>query len=264
MEFTRKPSKAFSDLVEIVETLRRECPWDREQTHESIKELLIEETYEAIDSIEKRDFDELKKELGDLLLHVVFHSVMAQENAHFAIEDVVYGLQDKLIARHPHVYGKMEAKTEAKTKEEVLQNWETNKLKEKNRKSILEGVPDQLPGLLCAQRMQEKVSTVGFDWPKTEQAWEKVEEELQEWKEAVLSGDKEHARMEFGDFLFSLVNVGRFLALSAEDSLRQTNHKFKRRFQYLEEELKNQGIALKDAGLEQMDALWEEAKSKGL
>lgn len=252
-----KPSRKFEDLVELVSILRKECPWDRKQTHESIKDNLIEEAYEAIDALDEGDFDEFKKELGDLMLHVVFHSKMASETETFDIGDVIYVLMEKLIRRHPHVFGTTEVNGET----EVAENWENIKLKE-GKKSTLDGLPKQLPALIRAQRMQEKAANVGFDWPEWKQAWEKLEEEIQEFKETIEQKDPQKSVDEFGDVLFSMVNVARYFDLVAEDSLRKTNSKFEYRFKYIEEALKKEGKLLKDATLEEMDVLWDEAKMK--
>ncbi len=257
MEATKK----FDDLVEIIRILRKECPWDRKQTHDSIKDNLIEEAYEAVEAIDEKDFDELKKELGDVLLHVVFHSRMATEEDHFSIEDVVYSIQEKLIRRHPHVFGDAIADDE----QQVAENWETIKIKE-GKESILDGIPGNLPALIRAQRMQEKAANVGFDWPQTDsgkqKVWEKLEEELSELKTELENGDVDKSREEFGDLLFSLVNVGRFFDLNAEDSLRQTNKKFVNRFQHIERELMKEDKKISEVTLEEMDRHWNEAKSQ--
>lgn len=250
-----KPSRKFEDLVELVAILRRECPWDRKQTHESIKDNLIEEAYEAIEAIDNQDFDEFRKELGDLLLHVLFHSKMADEKNEFEVGDVIETLMEKLIRRHPHVFGDTAVNGEA----EVSENWENIKLKE-GKKSTLDGLPVQLPALIRAQRMQEKAANVGFDWPEWEQAWEKLDEELDEFKATLKEKNVERSSDEFGDVLFSLVNVSRYFELNAEDSLRKTNAKFEKRFRYIEQKLKEEGKALKDATLGEMDAYWNEAK----
>lgn len=250
-----QPSKNFEDLVELVSILREKCPWDRKQTHESIKDNLIEEAYEAIEALDNQDFDEFKKELGDLLLHVVFHSKMAQESARFDIGEVIFTLMEKLIRRHPHVFGSTKVDDES----QVAENWENIKLKE-GKKSTLDGLPAHLPALIRAQRMQEKAANVGFDWPEWNLAWEKLDEELSEFKEALKSKNAESLSDEFGDVLFSLVNVSRYFELNAEDSLRKTNAKFEKRFRYIEQKLKEQGKTLKDSTLEEMDVFWEEAK----
>lgn len=251
-----KATKSFDDLVEIVKILRKECPWDRKQTHESLKDHLIEEAYETIEAIDAKDFKELEKELGDVLLQIVFHSIIANEQEFFDIDDVVYAIQQKMIRRHPHVFGD----TEAADAKQVSENWESIKLKE-GKKSILEGIPRQLPALIRARRMQEKAANVGFDWPEKEQVWEKLEEELQEFKETLDEGDPDKQQEEFGDLLFSLVNVARSHDLNAEDSLRATNRKFIRRFQYIEEQLNKNGQNIDDTSLEEMDRYWNEAKS---
>lgn len=252
-----QPTKNFDDLVEIVKILRKECPWDRKQTHQSIKDNLIEEAYEAVEAIDAKDFNELKKELGDVLLHVVFHSNMADESNHFTIEDVIYAIQDKLIRRHPHVFGNEVAGDE----EQVAENWENIKLKE-GKESILDGIPKPLPALIRAQRMQEKAANVGFDWPEMNQVLDKVEEELQEFRQVLEEGDQQKSREEFGDLLFSLVNLGRFFDLNAEDSLRTTNRKFIRRFQYIEQQLKQEDKSISDVDLQEMDKHWNSAKTK--
>lgn len=246
----------FEDLVRIVKILRKECPWDRKQTHESIKDNLIEEAYEAVDAIDQKDFDELKKELGDLLLHVIFHSRMATESKHFGIEDVIYSIQKKLIRRHPHVFGDAVAGDE----QEVTENWEAIKMKE-GKRSVLDGMPAHLPALIRARRMQEKAANVGFDWPEWSQVWEKLEEEISEFKEALQNNKQKKKEEEFGDLLFSLVNVGRFFGINSEDSLRQTNRKFENRFRYIEEKLAEEGKTLSEVTLKEMDAYWEEAKT---
>ncbi len=255
MADNREPTHNFDDLVDIVEILRDECPWDRKQTHQSIKDNLIEEAYEAVESIDNEDFEELQKELGDVLLHVVFHSRIAEQTDTFSISDVIYSIQEKLIRRHPHVFGDEIAEDE----EQVAENWENIKMKE-GKTSVLDGIPKQLPALIRAQRMQEKAANVGFDWPEFSQVWEKIEEELQEFKEVLEDGDSQKSREEFGDLLFSLVNAGRFFDLNAEDSLRSTNKKFTKRFQYIEEQLNQENKTLSDATLEDMDKHWNQAK----
>lgn len=252
-----KPSQKFEDLVELVSILRKECPWDRKQTHQSIKDNLVEEAYEAIEALDEGDMDEFKKELGDLLLHVIFHSNMATETNTFNIGEVIYMLMEKLIRRHPHVFGEQKVNGET----QVAENWETIKLKE-GKKSTLDGLPLHLPALIRAQRMQEKAANVGFDWPEWRQAWEKLEEEFDEFKETLSEDDKERSADEFGDLLFSMVNVARYFDLVAEDSLRKTNKKFENRFRFVEKKLKQQGKTLKESSLEEMDAFWELSKSE--
>lgn len=254
----RKPSRRFSDLIDIMTILRRECPWDRQQTHASIKDLMVEEIYEAIEAIDNDDPEELKKELGDLLLHVVFHTEIARESGRFDIGEVIYGIQEKLIRRHPHVF----SDTHADDSSSVVRNWEDLKMKEKERNSVLQGVPDTLPALIKAQRMQEKAAAVGFDWHTWEKAWPKLAEEMDEFRMAVSEGTEKEKAAEFGDLLFSLVNVGRLAGLHPEDCLRLTNRKFKRRFQYIEKVLQEQGKKPREASLEEMDAIWEAAKSQ--
>lgn len=250
-----KPSSQFEDLVELIGILRKECPWDRKQTHQSIKDNLIEEAYEAVEAIEEEDFSELRKELGDLLLHVIFQSRMATETDTFTIDDVIFSISEKLIRRHPHVFGE----TGAGDEKEVASNWEAIKLKE-GKESVLDGVPRHLPGLIRAQRMQEKASNVGFDWTEWELAWAKLNEEIDEWREAVKNQSLPEQKDEFGDLLFSLVNVGRLLGLHAEESIRLANRKFESRFRYIEESLRKEGISIVDSSLEEMDKLWNEAK----
>lgn len=254
-------NREFSGLVRIMEILRKECPWDRKQTHESIRDLMVEEIYEAIEAIDKKDYDDLRKELGDLLLHVVFHAEMAREQARFDIGDVIFGIQEKLIRRHPHVFGDTKVDGEAT----VLKNWEKIKQSEGGSKKVLGGVPPTLPALLRAQRMQEKAGGVGFDWKKWESAWGKLNEELAEFKEHLhryTGKNADRLTDEFGDVLFSMVNVGRLLKLNAEDSLRLTNNKFQRRFEFIEVKLAEKGLLPGDVTLEEMDALWDEAKAQ--
>lgn len=252
-----QPSRKFEDLVRLVAILRKECPWDRKQTHESIKDNLVEEAYEAIEALDHGDMGEFKKELGDLLLHVVFHSNMASETETFEIGDVIFSLMEKLIRRHPHVFGDQVVEGE----NQVAENWENIKLKE-GKKSTLDGLPVHLPALIRAQRMQEKAANVGFDWPEWRQAWDKLEEELEEFKETLKEESPERSADEFGDLLFSMVNVARFFDLNAEDSLRKTNRKFEERFRFVEEKLKQQNRNLKDATLQEMDSLWERSKKE--
>jgi len=250
-----EPSNKFEDLVKLVAILRKECPWDRKQTHHSIKDNLIEEAYEAIEALDEDNFEEFKKELGDLLLHVLFHSQIASEQNHFYIDDVIFTLMEKLIRRHPHVFGETKANNEYK----VAENWENIKFKE-GKKSTLDGLPAHLPALIKAQRMQEKAANVGFDWPDWDQAFEKLEEEIEEFKETLPQETGKNKTAEFGDLLFSLVNVGRHFDINAEDALRQTNKKFEQRFRYIESELGKEGKKLSDSTLEEMDNIWEDSK----
>lgn len=255
--------EAYADFVAIVRQLRRDCPWDREQTHESVKHLLIEEAYEVVSAIEEKDWDELKRELGDLLLHVVFHSVMAEQAGRFTLKDVIVTETEKLIRRHPHVFGDVQVGSV----QEVLSNWEQIKLREKaaarkEQVSALEGVPRHLPALLRAYRIQEKAAGVGFDFPEREQAWQKVEEELQEFHQLTQTGAApEKMEDELGDVLFALVNYARLLGLNPENALQRTNNKFIRRFRHIEARLAEQGRTPAEADLDEMDRYWEEAKS---
>lgn len=254
--------QAFDRVLTIMDELREKCPWDKKQTIESLRYLTIEETFELSDAITEMNMGEIKKELGDILLHIVFYARIASEKNEFDISDVINSLCEKLIHRHPHIYGEVKAETE----EEVKQNWEKIKLKEKGgNKTTLSGVPRSLPAMVKAMRIQEKVKGVGFDWEKKEQVWEKVEEELNEFKNEfnIESGDtinKQKAEGEFGDLLFSLINYSRFLDINAEDALEKTNKKFIKRFTYLEEQATKDGKNLADMSLQEMDKYWEEAK----
>ena len=248
---------SFLNLIKIMDELREKCPWDKKQTIESIRHLTIEETFELSDAILKNDLKEIKKELGDLLLHIVFYSKIANETNDFNIKDVIDGLCEKLIFRHPHVYGDVKAETE----EQVKQNWEQLKQKEKDgNKSVLSGVPNSLPALLKAFRIQEKARAVGFDWEKPEQVYEKVKEELAEFETEIKYGNQQNAEKEFGDVLFSLINYARFLNINPEDALEQTNKKFIKRFNYMEDKVKTQGKQISDCKLEELDIYWNEAK----
>jgi XTP/dITP diphosphohydrolase len=248
--------KAFDRLLTIMDELREGCPWDKKQTMESLRHLTIEETYELGDAILDNDLQEIKKELGDVLLHIVFYSRIGSETNDFDIADVCHGICDKLVSRHPHIYGDVKVENE----EDVKRNWENLKLKE-GKKSVLEGVPNSLPALVKANRIQEKVAGVGFDWEAPNQVWEKVEEELREFKAEVDKGDADAMESEFGDVLFSMVNYARFLKISPENALERTNKKFSKRFQYLESKAKSLNKPLKEMTLAEMDVFWEEAKS---
>ncbi|WP_223549179.1 nucleoside triphosphate pyrophosphohydrolase [Aestuariivivens sp. NBU2969] len=247
--------KSFDRLLTIMDELREQCPWDKKQTMETLRHLTIEETYELGDAILDNDLDEIKKELGDLLLHIVFYAKIGSETQDFDIADVCNGICDKLIDRHPHIYGDIEVKDE----EDVKRNWEKLKLKE-GKTSVLEGVPKSLPALVKANRIQDKVAGVGFDWEAPNQVWEKVEEELNEFKAEVKSGNKDAIENEFGDVLFSMVNYARFLNINPENALERTNKKFSKRFQYLESKAKSLKKPLKEMTLAEMDVFWEEAK----
>lgn len=245
---------AFERLLNIMDDLREKCPWDKKQTMQSLRHLTIEETYELTDAIIENDLDEVKKELGDIMLHLVFYAKIASETNTFDIADVLNSICDKLVHRHPHVYGDVEVVDE----EEVKANWEKLKLKE-GKKSVLEGVPKSLPALVKAVRIQDKARGIGFDWDNKEQVWDKVHEELDEFKVEV-DNKSNKIEEEFGDLLFSLINYGRFLNLNPEDALEKTNIKFIKRFQYLESESKKDGKILSNMSLEEMDVYWNKAK----
>ncbi len=249
--------KEFNEFVDIVKRLRKECPWDREQTHESLRRCLLEETYEVLEAIDNSDMDELRKELGDVLLQVVFHSVMAEEKNIFNIEDVISQEMEKLIYRHPHVFGDIKVKG----KEEVLTNWESLKMKE-GREYVLDGIPKELPALFKAYRVQEKVAKVGFDWKDQKPVYDKILEEISELKEAIDSDIAEDIEMEFGDVLFAIVNFARFIHVNPEDALRKTIDKFSRRFRKIEDFAKENNYELTNMTLDEMDKIWEEAKKE--
>ena len=246
---------AIDRLLTIMDELREQCPWDRKQTFESLRHLTIEETYELGDAILDRDLEEIKNELGDLLLHIVFYAKLGSEEKAFDIGDVASAIAEKLIHRHPHIYGDVKVANE----EDVKRNWEALKLKE-GKKSVLEGVPRGLPALVKAQRIQDKVAGVGFDWEKPEQVWEKVEEELKEFQTEVKKGSQKDMEAEFGDVLFSMINYARFLKINPDTALERTNQKFTKRFTYLETKAKEIGKSLHDMSLAEMDTYWEEAK----
>ncbi len=247
--------QAFDRLLTIMDELREQCPWDKKQTLQSLRHLTIEETYELGDAILDNDLQEVKNELGDLLLHIVFYAKIGSETKDFDIADVLTSVCDKLVHRHPHIYADVKVENE----EDVKRNWEKLKLKEGN-KSVLEGVPKSLPALVKASRIQEKVAGVGFDWEKPEQVWEKVEEELGEFKDEVKKGNTDDMEAEFGDVLFSLINYAKHLNINAENALERTNKKFIKRFQYLEQKSIDLGKQLEDMTLKEMDVYWEEAK----
>ncbi|WP_179320591.1 nucleoside triphosphate pyrophosphohydrolase [Winogradskyella helgolandensis] len=247
--------KAFERLLTIMDELREQCPWDKKQTMESLRHLTIEEVYELGDAILDDDLEEVKKELGDVLLHIVFYSKIGSETNNFDIADVCNSICDKLIDRHPHIYGDVVVKDEA----EVKRNWEQLKLKE-GKSSVLEGVPKSLPAVVKASRIQEKVAGVGFDWEEPEQVFEKVEEEIAELKVEIAKGDLDAIESEFGDVMFSMINYARFLKVNPENALERTNKKFIKRFQYLESKAKELNKSLKDMTLSEMDVFWEEAK----
>lgn len=246
---------AFERLLNIMNDLREKCPWDKKQTMESLRNLSIEEIYELSDAIIKNDLNNVKEELGDVFLHLVFYAKIGEEKSAFNVADVLNSVCDKLIHRHPHIYGNVKAETE----EEVLKNWEQLKLKE-GKKSILEGVPDSLPAINKAYRMQQKTAKVGFEWKKIEEVWAKVEEETQELKEAVAKLDKSKREEEFGDLMFSLINYARYLDIDPEAALEKTNQKFKHRFEFIERKAKENGKDIQSMTLTEMDTFWEMAK----
>ena len=248
---------AFDRLLTIMDELRAKCPWDKKQTMRTLRHLTIEETYELGDAILEDNLQDVRGELGDLLLHIVFYAKIASETRDFDIADVCNGICEKLIERHPHIYGDVKVEDEA----EVKRNWENIKLRE-GRKSVLQGVPKGLPALVKSARIQEKVAGVGFDWEKPEQVWEKVQEELGEFREEIRSGTADSKESEFGDVLFSLINYARFQGINPENALERTNKKFIGRFKYLEEKAKEFGKSLEDMTLKEMDVFWEEAKTK--
>lgn len=249
--------QAFDRLLTIMEELRAQCPWDKKQTLQSLRHLTIEETYELGDAILDNDLKEVKKELGDLLLHIVFYAKIGSETNDFDIADVANDICEKLIHRHPHIYDDVKVENE----EEVKQNWEKLKLKE-GKKSVLEGVPKSLPALVKASRIQDKVAGVGFDWEEPKQVFEKVKEELAELQEEVNANNHDKIEAEFGDVLFSMINYARFLKINPEDALERTNKKFINRFQYLESKAKEKGKSLDQMTLAEMDVFWEEAKKQ--
>jgi XTP/dITP diphosphohydrolase len=255
MNSRAKQLEAFNRLLNIMDELREKCPWDKKQTLESLRHLTIEETYELADAILDNDLEEIKKELGDVLLHIVFYAKIGSEKKAFDIADVANSISDKLIDRHPHIYSDVVVKDE----KEVQQNWEKLKLKE-GKNSVLEGVPKSLPALVKANRIQDKVAGIGFDWEEPQQVWEKVQEELSELNEEIKNGNKENIESEFGDVLFSMINYARFIDVNPENALERTNKKFIKRFQFLEKAAKEEGKELSDMSLTEMDVHWEKSK----
>ncbi|MCK0123423.1 nucleoside triphosphate pyrophosphohydrolase [Gelidibacter sp. F2691] len=247
---------AFDRLLTIMDELREQCPWDKKQTMETLRHLTIEEVYELGDAILDKDLDEVKKELGDVLLHIVFYARIGSEHKAFDIADVCTSICDKLVERHPHIYGDVKVENE----EDVKRNWEQIKLKEKGKTSVLQGVPKSLPAMVKANRIQDKVAGVGFDWEHPEQVYEKVEEELAELKVEVAKGDADKMESELGDVLFSIINYARFLKINPENALERTNKKFIKRFQYLEAKSREINVPLSEMTLDEMDVFWEEAK----
>jgi len=256
----QKKSDQFKKLLDIIEELREKCPWDREQTMESLRKLTIEETYELGDAVLKKDMNGIKKELGDLMLHIVFYAKIGSEKGSFDMWDVLEGINEKLIYRHPHVFGNVDVNNSS---EKVKENWEVLKLKEKGgNKSVLEGVPKDMPALVKANRIQEKASGVGFDWDKPEQVWDKVKEEVEELSNEIKKEDKDKTEAEFGDLFFALVNAARLYDIDPESALERTNLKFIKRFNHIESETLNKGKNLKGMTLEEMDKYWDEAKKQ--
>lgn len=247
--------KPFDRLVKIMDDLREKCPWDKKQTIDTLRQLTIEETYELADAITEHDWKSIKEELGDILLHIVFYAKIGAEQQQFTLDEVINGVCEKLIFRHPHIYGDVKVKDE----EDVKRNWEKLKMKE-GKKSVLSGVPQSLPATVKAMRLQEKAKQVGFEWENKDQVWEKVEEEQQELKEAIASGDMAHAAEELGDVFFSLINFARFLQVDAENALEKTNKKFIQRFTKMETAALAKGKPLQEMTLEEMDSIWNEIK----
>ena len=259
MHTKEEKMEAFGRLLDVLDRLRVECPWDRKQTNESLRPNTIEETFELCDALMHDDNQNICKELGDVLMHVCFYSLIGQEKGDFDIADVCNKQADKLIFRHPHVYGK----EKADTAEKVLQNWEQIKLKEKDgNKTVLSGVPEALPSLIKAYRIQDKARNVGFDWEKPEDVWDKVREELEELEVELKKGDKQHSTEELGDFLFSVINAASLYHLNPDNALEHTNQKFIRRFNYVEQHSIHEGRPLSQMSLEEMDKLWDEAKKQ--
>lgn len=246
----------FLRLVKIMDELREQCPWDKKQTIHSLRPMTLEEVYELCDAIIQNDWQNMKEELGDVLLHILFYSRIAHENNAFNINDVINTICEKLITRHPHIYGDVIVKDE----NDVKRNWEQIKLKQGKKESVLSGVPKTLPAVIKATRMQEKAKQVGFEWKKIEDVWEKVNEEILELQTAIKANQQQQIEVEFGDVLFSLINYARFLNVDAEAALEKTNQKFKNRFQQIEAIAKTQGKSLTDMSLEEMDAIWNKIK----
>ena len=254
-------SKSFCELIKIIRTLRSPegCPWDREQTLYSLKNHFIEEAYELVDALDNRDIDNIKEELGDLLLHIVIHSIIAEEDGYFTINEVIQEISEKLVRRHPHVF----ADTKVKNTDEVMKNWEAIKSDEgKKKKSVLDGIPKGLPSIQQSYKMQKRVSKKGFDWNTTEDCMNKVDEEYNELKEAVNTGNKEEIQHELGDVLFAVINLSRFLNVDPDEALRNVNKRFTNRFMHIEKKLEEKGQSLENTPLEEMEAFWQEAKKE--
>ncbi len=249
----------FKRLLDIMDRLRIECPWDSKQTNESLRTLTLEEVYELADAVLKSDDNEIKKELGDILLHIVFYAKIGEENGTFDIYDVIKGINEKLIYRHPHIFSDVKVSSA----KDVEENWERLKLKEGKKKTVLGGIPESMPAMIKAHRIQDKARGVGFDWDEKEQVWDKVMEEYHELMTELKSGDEEKMEAEFGDFIFSVINAGRLYGLNPENALEKTNRKFINRFNYLENKTISQGLDLKNMSLDEMNEIWEEAKRNG-
>ena len=249
--------QSFDELKEVVREIRNKCPWDKKQSHESLKKYFIEEVYEALEAIDNKDFNELKEELGDVLLQIMLHSEIASEENHFDINDVINTVKDKMIERHPHVFGELKDRT--LDSDDVLTNWEIIKAKSKKRESVLDGLPKAMPALIRAQRMQSKSSKVGFDWEHVDGAFDKVKEELAEFENELGSDNRKRQEEEFGDLLFALVNVGRHLGFDTEETLQRTSNKYEKRFRYVEKQYKNHE-EMKKASLEELDNHWDTVK----
>ncbi|MDD2635284.1 MAG: nucleoside triphosphate pyrophosphohydrolase [Bacteroidales bacterium] len=251
-----KRLQEFKRLLDIMDELREKCPWDKKQTNQSLRTLTIEEVYELAEAIAEENNNEIKKELGDILLHIVFYAKIGEENSSFNIAEVISGINEKLIYRHPHIFGN----TKAQTAKDVEENWERLKLKEETKKTVLGGVPNGLPALIKAHRIQDKARGVGFDWDEKDQVWDKVLEEYNELMQELKSGSQADIENEFGDFFFSIINAARLHGINPENALEKTNKKFIKRFNYLEQQTITQGKDLKDIPLKEMDAIWEKAK----
>lgn len=250
--------KAIGNLIDVLNRVKVGCPWDREQTMESLKMLTVEECYELVDAVTNQDSDNIKEELGDLLMHIIFYSALAEEEGKFSIADVAQSEADKLIYRHPHVFGDV---TVGST-DEVLTNWEKLKKKKKKEGGVLSGVPTALPALIKAYRMQHKAANIGFDWQDKEEVWLKLDEETQEVKEAIAEGDKQHIEEEFGDLLFTVINAARMYGVDAENALEKCNRKFKSRFEYVEQCCRENDVEISEAGIEQLENFWQKAKKR--
>jgi len=259
MNSIESKKEAFENMLKIMDDIRTACPWDREQTNESLRTMTIEETYELSDAVMQNDSNSIKKELGDLFLHIIFYSKIASEKKQFDIADVINGLAEKMIYRHPHVFSNIDVANS----QDVAKNWEELKLKEKGADGkVLSGIPKSLPSMIKAMRMQEKARGVGFDWEYKEQVWAKVKEELGEFEDEVKNGNKDKMEGEFGDLMFSLINAARLYGINPDSALEKTNKKFRNRFDFLEENTIKKGLSLKDMSLEEMELVWQKAKEQ--